>query len=110
MRILTMHNRYTRQIIMAVDGATLGLDWFDGCDSPDCAAPSSAPVLMVCHGINGGSHEGYAKWICSAARARGWRAAVLNYRGCNGLPFTAPRGYAATMSHDIFTAVYSIKA
>ncbi|GLC38029.1 hypothetical protein PLESTB_000444500 [Pleodorina starrii] len=110
LRTLTMRNRYNRQLILTVDGATLGLDWFDGCDGADFPAPPSAPVLLVCHGINGGSHEGYAKWVCAAALARGWRAAVLNYRGCNGLPFTAPRGYAATMSHDVFTAVYSVKA
>ncbi|GLI69198.1 hypothetical protein VaNZ11_013770, partial [Volvox africanus] len=110
MRGLTMRNCYTRQLILTVDGATLGLDWFDGCDATDFPIPTSAPVLLVCHGINGGSHEGYAKWVCAAALSHGWRATVLNYRGCNGLPFTAPRGYAATMSHDVFTAVYSIKA
>jgi predicted alpha/beta-fold hydrolase len=64
----------------------------------------------VCHGINGGSHEGYCRWVCSTAVAAGWRAVVLNYRGCNGLPFTAARGYAATLTHDIFTGVYSVKA
>ncbi|EFJ41748.1 hypothetical protein VOLCADRAFT_31576, partial [Volvox carteri f. nagariensis] len=110
MRTLTIRSRYNRQLILTVDGATLGLDWFGGCDAPDFPLPASAPVLLVCHGINGGSHEGYAKWVCAAALARGWRAAVLNYRGCNGLPFTAPRGYSATMSPDIFTAVYSLKA
>ncbi|KAG2442339.1 hypothetical protein HXX76_002425 [Chlamydomonas incerta] len=74
------------------------------------ALSATAPILLVCHGINGGSHEGYAKWVCAAAVARGWRAVVLNYRGCNGLPFTAPRGYAATLSHDVYTAVYSVRA
>ncbi|KAG2433531.1 hypothetical protein HYH02_012649 [Chlamydomonas schloesseri] len=234
LRTLTMRNHYNRQLILTVDGATLGLDWFDGCDAPSYRAPTSAaahshrprhassgggggehppqaptvqsvdsakgssftsnrvgsspagavapavapaaasagapappartittstppaatasahtasmsmhasacsscpsnsspslsnspspqpggggalpataPILLVCHGINGGSHEGYAKWVCAAAVARGWRAVVLNYRGCNGLPFTAPRGYAATLSHDVYTAVYSVRA
>ncbi|KAG2498167.1 hypothetical protein HYH03_003924 [Edaphochlamys debaryana] len=77
--------------------------------APGSVAPST-PILLVCHGINGGSHEGYVKWVCAAAACRGWRAVVLNYRGCNGLPFTAPRGYAATMSHDVFTAVYSVRS
>ncbi|GFR40790.1 hypothetical protein Agub_g1406, partial [Astrephomene gubernaculifera] len=110
LRTITMRDNYRRQLILTTDGATLGLDWFDGCDSASYPAPLTAPILLVCHGVNGGSHEGYAKWICAGAVARGWRAVVLNYRGCNGLPYTAPRGYAATMSHDVFTAIYSLRA
>lgn len=78
--------------------------------NPLVPPPADTPILLVCHGINGGSHEGYCRWACAAAASRGWRAVVLNYRGCNGLPFTAPRGYAATMTHDVFTAVYSVRA
>jgi len=58
---------------------------------------------------SGGSHEGYCKWACASAYAQGWRAVVLNYRGCNGVPLTAPRGYAATLTHDVARAVASIK-
>ena len=59
--------------------------------------------------LPGGSHEGYCKWACASAYAQGWRAVVLNYRGCNGVPLTAPRGYAATLTHDVARAVASIK-
>ena len=39
----------------------------------------------------GGSTEGYCKLICAAAAAKGWRGAVLNYRGCAGvLPIVGP--------------------
>eukprot|EP00955_Chlamydomonas_euryale_P061439 358031-Chlamydomonas_euryale.AAC.11 len=58
----------------------------------------------------GGSHEGYCKWMCDAAARRGWRAAVLNYRGCNGLEMTAPRGYNAAMTQDVHLAIVSIRA
>jgi abhydrolase domain-containing protein 1/3 len=34
----------------------------------------------------GGSREGYCKAVCAAALQKGWRAAVLNYRGCAGEP------------------------
>ena len=37
-----------------------------------------------CHCMAGGSAEGYCKLICAAAAAKGWRAVVLNYRGCAG--------------------------
>ncbi len=34
LRTVTMHNSYSRQLILTADGATLGLDWFEGCDAP----------------------------------------------------------------------------
>ena len=52
----------------------------------------------------------YCKWICAAAAAQGWRSVVLNYRGCNGLPLTSPRGYTALLSPDILIAVQSVQA
>jgi predicted alpha/beta-fold hydrolase len=56
----------------------------------------------------GGSHEGYVKWACVAAASRGWRAVVLNMRGCNGLPLTSARGYNAINTADLHVAVQSI--
>lgn len=86
----------------------MALDWFAGCDAPSFAPPE-APILLVLHGVNGGSHEGYCKWACAAAQAKGWRSLVLNYRGCNGLPLTSSRGYAATLSSDVLLAIESIR-
>ncbi|KAG1660894.1 hypothetical protein FOA52_015936 [Chlamydomonas sp. UWO 241] len=110
MRTGTMRmGTYNRQLLFSTDGGTCALDWWRGCDKAD-AAPADAPVFLVLHGINGGSFEGYCKWACTAAVARGWRACVLNYRGCNGLRLTAPRGYNAALSpHDVHTAVASIR-
>jgi abhydrolase domain-containing protein 1/3 len=39
---------------------------------------------------------------------RGWRAVVLNMRGCNGLPLTSARGYNAINTADVHVAVQSI--
>ena len=47
------------------------------------------------------------KWACAAAARRGWRAAVLNLRGCNGLGVSSPRGYSALMTHDVHVALES---
>jgi hypothetical protein len=57
----------------------------------------------------GGSHEGYCKGVCSEACGRGWRAVVLNYRGCNGLRLATPRGYCAASTDDVHTAVVSTR-
>ncbi|GAX75445.1 hypothetical protein CEUSTIGMA_g2889.t1 [Chlamydomonas eustigma] len=108
LRKLSIKATYTRQNILSSDGGTLGLDWWEGSLKFDYA-PHDTPILLVLHGINGGSHEGYCKWACATAASKGWRAVVLNYRGCNGVPLTSPRGYAATMTHDVSRAVSAIK-
>lgn len=107
LRILTARGSYTRQLVMTSDHGTLGLDWWCGSDKATWAAPE-APIVLFIHGINGGSHEGYVKWACVAAANRGWRAVVLNMRGCNGLPLTSARGYNAIITADVHVAVQSI--
>lgn len=109
LRRASIGGEYHRVPLMASDGGTTALDWFGGCNAASYA-PADTPVLLVLHGINGGSHEGYAKWACAAACGKGWRAVVLNYRGCNGLQLTSPRGYAATATEDVARAVQSIRA
>jgi predicted alpha/beta-fold hydrolase len=46
--------------------------------------PLDAPVFIMLHGINGGSHEGPTKWAVATGAVRGWRCVALNLRGCNG--------------------------
>ncbi|WIA39100.1 hypothetical protein OEZ86_005239 [Tetradesmus obliquus] len=107
LRTLSAKGSYKRQLVLTSDHGTLGLDWWGGADKPSYAA-ADAPVVLFIHGINGGSHEGYVKWACVAAASRGWRAVVLNMRGCNGLPLTSARGYNAINTADVHVAVQSI--
>jgi abhydrolase domain-containing protein 1/3 len=60
--------------------------------------PLDAPVFIMVHGINGGSHEGPAKWAMATGAVRGWRCAALNMRGCNGVPLTSAKTYCAASS------------
>lgn len=43
--------------------------------------PPDAPVLMICHGIGGGSASRLARLLADEAAAKGWRAVVYNRRG-----------------------------
>lgn len=43
---------YRRQLLTTVDGGTIALDWFRGCDAAG-ALPATAPVLLVLHGLTG---------------------------------------------------------
>ncbi|KAI8475440.1 MAG: Alpha/Beta hydrolase protein [Monoraphidium minutum] len=107
MRTATARGSYTRQPVLADDGGTLGLDWWCGADKAGYAPPDT-PICLFIHGVNGGSHEGYVKWACTAAQQRGWRAVVLNLRGCNGLDVSSPRGYNALQTHDVHVALTSV--
>lgn len=107
LRTATARGSYTRQPVLANDGGTLGLDWWNGADRQGYA-PGDAPICLFIHGVNGGSHEGYVKWACVAAAQRGWRAVVLNLRGCNGLDVSSPRGYNALQTHDVHVALTSV--
>eukprot|EP00884_Botryococcus_braunii_P019369 jgi/Botrbrau1/6115/Bobra.331_2s0010.1 len=99
---------YHRQLLVASDGGTVAIDWFRQCDLNQ-ALPPDTPVLVVFHGLTGGSHEGYCKGMCSAAYARGWRSAVFNYRGCAGLPLTSPKTYSAAFTDDAHMAVEAVQ-
>ncbi|PIL29229.1 hypothetical protein GSI_09278 [Ganoderma sinense ZZ0214-1] len=73
-------------------------------------------VLVVAHGLTGGSHEAYVRAVLSKvtpsseAGGLGFRAVVLNFRGCNGSPVVTPRLYHAGSSDDIRHVVLWISA
>ena len=108
-RNLTVRPAYARQLIPCADGGTVALDWWTGPagwpgeaghEGAPPPLPPTAPLLLVLHGLTGSGTEGYVKGACLAARASGWRAAVLTYRGCGGLALTSPLPYTATGTAD----------
>ena len=76
-----------RTLIRLPDGGTLGLDMTpptrDAQDLPD-----DTPIVVVQHGLTGGSYESYVRSILSGACAPkskgglGFRGIVVNFRGC----------------------------
>ena len=78
---------------------------------PDASTlPPDAPVFIMLHGINGGSHEGPTKWAIATGAARGWRCVALNLRGCNGVKLASPKVYCAASSSDVRAAVNACRA
>ena len=110
-RATTIPGRYRRQLLPLPDGGTPALDWWDDDDGASGGArgrpsppPPTAPLLLVLHGLTGGSREGYVKGACAAASAAGFRAAALTYRGCGGLPLSSPSPYGASWTADVAVA------
>lgn len=56
-------------------------------------ADTAVPLLALFHGLEGGSNSHYARSIMRAFADRGWRAAVVHFRGCSGEPNRLLRAY-----------------
>lgn len=65
-------------------------------DAPD----PDAPVLTIFHGLEGTHRSTYARGLMHAARARGWGAAMLLWRTCDGRIPDAPRLYHSGETSD----------
>jgi predicted alpha/beta-fold hydrolase len=63
--------------------------------------PPEAPLLVLFHGLEGGTASHYARAMLAAARARRWRAALPHFRGCGGEPNRLPRAYHSGDSAEI---------
>ncbi|KAF8206359.1 AB-hydrolase YheT [Mycena galopus ATCC 62051] len=102
---------YQRRLLRLLDGGTLGLDFapFDASTVRD-----DAPIIVVQHGLTGGSHEPYIRAVlkpaCSPVEqgGLGYRAVVVNFRGCSGVPITSPKFYTAAQTDDLRQALMYI--
>ena len=133
-RMFTIFLEYDRQLVRCADGGQVGLDWLVKArftpparppSTPEeaanravvphnipaaCDLPDDAPVFIMLHGINGGSHEGPSKWAVATGAVRGWRCVALNMRGCNGVPLSNAKVYCAANAEDVRTAVNACKS
>ena len=91
-----------RERVTTRDGDFVDLDWADG--------PREAPLLLVLHGLEGSSRSHYAAGLMGAARARGWRALVLNFRSCGGELNRLPRFYHSGDTGDLDEVVRHLVA
>lgn len=65
----------------------------------DPATPTS-PMLAILHGLEGTVHSTYAQGLMHQARARGWGAAMLIFRTCDGRIPSVPRMYHSGETTD----------
>ncbi|KZT68995.1 AB-hydrolase YheT [Daedalea quercina L-15889] len=103
---------YDRTLLRTLDGGTIGLDATPPIN--ECELPEDTPIVIVLHGLTGGSHESYVRAILAPActpveqGGLGYRGIVVNFRGCAGVPLTSPQLYSAGHTDDIRVAVMHI--
>lgn len=62
-------------------------------DTSEAQVASDAPLLVLLHGLEGGSSSHYAQAMAQATQDRGWLCVVPHFRGCSGEINQAPRAY-----------------
>jgi len=77
--------RYRSEQWETPDGDFIELDWVDG--------PSGSPLVILFHGLEGGSRSHYALSLMQHVLLRGWRGVVPHFRGCGRHPNRLPRAY-----------------
>ena len=84
------HVRFRRERAEAPDSDFWDLDWMD---PPPETRVATAPVVVLFHGLEGGSGSHYARALMAHLATLGWRGVVPHFRGCSGEPNLQPRAY-----------------
>ncbi|HEY6280411.1 MAG TPA: hydrolase [Burkholderiales bacterium] len=84
---------YRRERWDTPDGDFIDVDWVDG--EPD------KPLLVLFHGLEGGSRSHYALSLMQAVRKLNWRGVVVLFRGCSGEINRLPRAYHSGDSAEV---------
>ncbi|RUO26744.1 hydrolase [Aliidiomarina minuta] len=79
------------QSLALPDGDFIDLAWSE---SPEtCLNENSKPLLILFHGLEGSVRSPYADHLMCAARAKGWHAVTMHFRGCSGRINRTHRAY-----------------
>jgi predicted alpha/beta-fold hydrolase len=62
---------------------------------------AGAPLVALFHGLEGSSRSHYACALARELARRGWRGAVMHFRGCSGEPNRLPRAYHSGDADEI---------
>ncbi len=95
--------RTERQRWELADGDFLDVDRTPG-PSPE------APILVVCHGLEGSSRAAYVRGLAVLARSHGLAVLAMNFRSCSGTPNRLPRFYHSGETGDLATVVDRLAA
>jgi hypothetical protein len=89
---------YDRETVPTPDGGHFSLDWIsrtshDTCPSAhDASSKHEKSILVIMHGLTGGSQESYVRSLGDyAARRANVRVVVMNNRGCAGSTLATPQ-------------------
>ena len=91
---------YRRERWETPDGDFIDVDW-NGPAPADGGQALVVPLVVLFHGLEGGSHSHYAQALMRALRDAGRPGAVAHFRGCSGEQNRLPRAYHGGDSDEI---------
>jgi predicted alpha/beta-fold hydrolase len=80
-----------RERLELPDGDFLDVDWVG----------REGPIVIVLHGLQGSAESNYARGLLKQIEARGWRGALMHFRGCSGEANRLPRSYHSGETADV---------
>jgi len=86
-----------REPLRLPDGDVTAVDWLVAGDE----LPTTTPLLVILHGLEGSAESPYARMLLEAARDHGWRGCVLHFRDCGDYTNLLPRRYHAGETNDL---------
>jgi len=95
---------WRRERVEAPDGDLWLFDWLDA------NGADAAPVVVLFHGLEGGSASNYARALMHAVGTIGWRGVVPHFRGCGGEANRLPRAYHSGDHAEIGAMLAAIRA
>jgi predicted alpha/beta-fold hydrolase len=98
------HVPLRRERVESGDGDFWLFDWLD---SPISA---EAPLVVLFHGLEGGSDSHYVGALFSRLAEIGWRGVVPHFRGCGGEANHLPRAYHSGDHEEIGAMLTAIRA
>lgn len=77
--------------------------YYSDAETAGLGSDDTRPMVVVLHGLSGGSHELYVRALLSVITAPpyGFEAVVLNARGCAGTTLTLPQLFCGLWTDDI---------
>jgi len=96
---------YRRERIDTPDGDFWDFDWVD---AP--AAEPRTPLVVLFHGLEGGSGSHYARALMAAVADRGWRGVIPHFRGCGGEYNRMPRAYHSGDHEELAEMLAAVRA
>ena len=88
-----------RERLELPDGDFLDLDW---------NGESEGPIVLVLHGLEGSLESHYTGCILAALGAQGYRAVLMYFRGCSGVPNRLRRSYHSGDTGDLQSVIEHI--
>ncbi|MFK7947435.1 MAG: YheT family hydrolase [Saprospiraceae bacterium] len=90
---------YKRERITTPDDDFIDLDWLHA---------DNEKVVIVCHGLEGGSDRQYVKGMAKYFHQKKWSICAYNYRGCSGEPNRQIKAYHSGATDDLELVIQHI--